>query len=127
MNKAENIYWDSFGNAKTPAKRSRTARKRRAAATKAERRTAPWWLSFIIVTSIFVMLCISINYRAFTEMRTEVDQNARLGVQIQSLQDENLALQEEIHSLRTDPKLIEREARRIGIGLQRQTVPVPAN
>jgi cell division protein FtsB len=73
------------------------------------------------------MLCVSINYRAFTEMRTEVDQNARLAGQIQSLMDENLALQEEIHSLKTDPKLIEREARRIGIGLQQQTVPVPSN
>lgn len=126
MNKAENIYWDSFGNAKTAAKRSRSARKPRAAA-KADRRTAPWWLSFIIVLSIFVMLCVSINFRAFTEMREEVDQNAKLGVQIQSLQDENLALQEEIHSLKTDPKLIEREARRIGIALKEEKVPVPAN
>ena len=126
MNKAENIYWDSFGNAKTVAKRSRTARKPRAAA-KADRRTAPWWLSFIIVLSIFVMLCVSINFRAFSEMREEIDQNARLAVQIQSLMDENLALQEEIHSLKTDPKLIQREARRIGIDLKEEKVPVPTN
>ena len=126
MNKAENIYWDSFGNGRTPAKRSRTTRKSRVAA-KAAPRTAPWWLSFIIVLSIFVMLCVSINFRAFTEMHEEVDQNARLAVQIQSLQDENLALQEEIHSLKTDPKLIQREARRIGIALREEKVPVPAN
>jgi len=126
LNKAENIYWDSFGNGKTPAKRSRTTRRSRVTA-KADRRTAPWWLSFIIVTSIFVMLCVSINFRAFTEMREEVDQNARLAGQIQNLMDENLALQEEIHSLKTDPKLIQREARRIGIGLKEEKVPVPAN
>ena len=126
MNKAANTYWDSFGNGRTQAKRSRTARKPRATA-KADRRTAPWWLSFIIVTSIFVMLCVSINFRAFTEMREEVNQNARLAGQIQSLMDENLALQEEIHSLKTDPKLIQREARRIGIDLRQEKVPVPAN
>jgi len=126
LNKAENIYWDSFGNAKTVAKRSRTARKSGSVAT-ADRRTAPWWLSFIIVTSIFVMLCVSINFRAFTEVREEVDQNAKLAGQIQSLQDENLALQEEIHSLKTDPKLIQQQARRIGIDLKGEKVPVPAN
>ena len=73
------------------------------------------------------MLLVSINFRAFTEMREEVDQNARLAGQIQNLMDENLALQEEIHSLKTDPQLIQREARRIGIALSEQKVPVPAN
>ncbi len=93
-------------------------------AAKTERRTAPWWLSFIIVTSIFVMLCVSINFRAFTEMRNEVEQNARLAGHIQNLMDENLALQEEIHTLKTDPLVVAREAKRIGIDLK---VPVPAN
>lgn len=102
-------------------------RKRRATAAKMSRRTAPWWLSFLIVASIFVMLLVSINFRAFTEMREEVDQNARLAGQIQNLMDENLALQEEIHSLKTDPQLIQREARRIGIALSEQKVSVPAN
>lgn len=101
-------------------------RKRRVAA-KAERRTAPWWISFLIVTAIFVMLCVSINYRAMSEVREEADQNARLAGQIQSLMDENLALQEEIHSLKTDPHVIGREAKRIGLGIQQQKVPVPAN
>lgn len=60
-------------------------------------------------------------------MREEVDQNKRLAGQIQNLMDENLALQEEIHSLKTDPNVIQREARRIGIGLNEEKVPVPAN
>jgi cell division protein FtsB len=73
------------------------------------------------------MLCVSINYRAFVEMREEVDMNGRLSSQIQNLMDENLALQEEIHTLKTDPKAIVREAKRVGIDLQQQRVPVPAN
>lgn len=72
------------------------------------------------------MLTVSINYRALTEARDEADKNERLGVQLQSLKDENLALQEEIHTLRTDPRVIEREAKRIGIALEHDTkVPVP--
>jgi len=72
------------------------------------------------------MLTVSINYRALTEARDEADKNERLGVQLQSLKDENLALQDEIHTLRTDPRVIEREAKRIGIALEHDTkVPVP--
>ena len=73
------------------------------------------------------MLLVSINFRAFTEMREEVDQNQRLAGQIQNLMDENLALQEEIHTLKTDPVVIGREARKIGIVLQQEKVSVPSN
>jgi cell division protein FtsB len=73
------------------------------------------------------MLCVSINFRAFTDVRNEVEQNSHLAGQIQNLVDENLALQEEIHVLKTDPRVIQREAKRIGIGLQQEKVPVPAN
>ncbi len=73
------------------------------------------------------MLLVSINFRAFTDVSAEIDQNRHLAGQIQNLMDENLALQEEIHSLKTDPHVIQREARRIGIALQPNTVPVPAN
>lgn len=75
-------------------------------------------MSLTIVTSIFVMLTVSINFRAFREVREEADQHTRLGEQIQNLMDENLALQEEIHTLKSDPRVIEREARRIGIDLK---------
>jgi cell division protein FtsB len=89
--------------------------------------TAPWWLSFLIVASIFVMLCLTINFRAFSEVRAEVDQHTRLNSQIQNLMDENLALQEEIHTLKTDPVVIQREAKRIGIAVRDEKVPVPVN
>lgn len=126
MSKAADIYWDSSPKASKPVKRQRTNRERRAA-TALERRTAPWWLSVVIVTSIFVMLCVSINFRAFSAVREESGQNVLLSNQIQNLMDENLALQEEIHLLKTDPGMIEREARRLGIQVYSEKVPVPAN
>lgn len=73
------------------------------------------------------MLCISINFRAFSAVREEAGENVQLSNQIQSLMDENLALQEEIHLLKTDPRMIEREARRLGIPVNSEKVPVPAN
>jgi hypothetical protein len=60
-------------------------------------------------------------------MREEAEKNTQLAGRIQSLMDENLALQEEIHTLKTDPLVIKREAQRIGIDLRQEQVPVPAN
>ena len=126
MSKAANIYWDNATTANTATRRSpsRTRRPRVVAAT---RRTTPWWVSFAIVVSIFVMLGISINFRAWTEVKEEAAQNTQLASQIQNLMDENLALQEEIHTLKTDPIVIQQQARKIGIGLRREKVSVPAN
>lgn len=115
MSKAANIYWDNSQSRSTTVRRTA---KSRGPVTRTRRRTAPWWLSSLIVTSIFVMLIISINFRAFTEMREEASQNTRLATQIQSLTDENLALQEEIHTLKTNPEIIQREAKRIGVDLR---------
>ena len=101
---------------------------RRRCATVAKRgRTAPWWLSFVIVVSIFVMLGVSINFRAYTEAQEEATKNSLLATQIENLQDENIALQEEIHTLKTDPDVIKVEARRIGMHFQPNQVPVPVN
>lgn len=72
----------------------------------------------LLVTAIFGMLTVSINYRAFREMRDEAAQNTHLTSQIQNLMDENLALQEEIHAIKSDPRVIQREAKRIGIDLK---------
>jgi cell division protein FtsB len=93
-------------------------RRKPAAKAVAAKRTTPWWLSAVIFTAIFGMLLVSINYRAFTEMRDEASQNATLQTRVQSLMDENLQLQEEIHGLKTDPNVISREARRIGVSLE---------
>lgn len=73
------------------------------------------------------MLVVTINFRSFGEVREEAIQNTRLASQIENLADENLALQEEIHSLKTDPNSIARQAKRIGMNLRGEKVSVPAN
>lgn len=66
------------------------------------------------------MIGVSINFRAFVETRQEAAENQKLNGQIQNLMDENLALQEEIHSLKSDPAAISAQAKRIGIDLKKQ-------
>jgi cell division protein FtsB len=75
----------------------------------------PRFAALAIVASLAFMLCLTINYRAFSEMSREVDENQSLSWQIENLTNENLALQEEIHNLKTDSAVIRREARRSGL------------
>ena len=77
--------------------------------------TTPRYAALAIVASIAFMLCLTINYRAFSEMSREVDEQQTLSWQIKNLTNENLALQEEIHNLKTDSAVIRREARRLGL------------
>ena len=72
----------------------------------------------LVVTAMFGMVVISINLRTFREMKEETDQHTQLSNRIQNLMDENLALQEEIHTLKSDPKAIEREAKRLALSLK---------
>lgn len=60
------------------------------------------------------MLCLTINFRAYTELSREAQQNNDLNTQIETLTSENLNLQEEIYYLQNDSKVIEREARKFG-------------
>lgn len=73
------------------------------------------------------MLCLTINFRAFSELNKESAQNLMLENQIQSTTSENLALQEQIHYLKNDPATVEREARKFGLRRPKDKVPVPTN
>ena len=119
MNKAADIYWDKPGAIRRNSDRDERTRTVRSA--------GPRWLSFALIAVMSLMLCLTINYRAFTELRGEVNENKGLGDQIQNLTDENLALQDEIHNLKTDPKTIEREAKKLGLGSVKEKSLVPAN
>lgn len=72
------------------------------------------------------MLCIAINLRAFAELNAEIDLNQKLSSEVDQLADRNIAIQEEIHSLKTDPNTIEREARKLGMGRSNEKIFVPA-
>ena len=122
MNKAANIYSTNRYSSASPRRAIR-----RKPPVRPTHRNSPWWLSLIIVGSIFAMLCISINLRAFSSTRAEIEQHTRLSTEIQNLIDENLALQEEIHMIKTNPAVIKREANKIGVVLENHKFPVQTN
>lgn len=87
----------------------------------------PRYVALAIVASMAFMLCLTINYRAFSEMSREVDENQNLSWQIQTLTTENLNLQDEIHTLKTDSVTIQRETRRLGLADRSEQSPVQTN
>ncbi len=120
MSKVVATYWDNSSAISMPAKtRAKTARRTETA--------TPQWFVFAIIASITFMLCMAINLRAYTEMSSEIEQNERLSVELERLTNENLAIQEEINNLKTDPRTIEREARKIGLGRPNEKILVPIN
>ena len=99
---------------------------RKAKAKQNKKVNTQWWTIGVAVT-LTVMLCLTINYRAFSELSGENVENENLEKRIQSVTEENLALQEQIHYLRNDPGTIEREAGKFGYRRPKQKVPVPTN
>lgn len=73
-------------------------------------------MPFAVAGSITLMLCLTVNFRAFSELSQETHHNEILNLEVENLTKENLALQEEIHYLKSDSEVIEREARKLGLG-----------
>ncbi len=73
-----------------------------------------WW-GIGIVATLTLMLCLTINYRAFSEYSMESSENEQLQQQIESVTTNNLSLQEQIHYLKNDPETVAREARKFGL------------
>jgi cell division protein FtsB len=122
LSKVATTYWDNISLPRVssrPKMRTQMKSKRESA--------TPQWFVFTVVVSITFMLCLTINMRAFTELNSEVELNQRLNVDVDRMTNENLALQEEIHNLKTDSNTIEREARKLGMSRSGEKVLVPAN
>ncbi len=81
----------------------------RAKTAKAQTKTTPQWFAYAVIASITCMLCMAINLRAFSEMSAELQQNERLSLAVEQLSNENLGLQTEVHSLKSDSHAVERE------------------
>jgi cell division protein FtsL len=90
-------------------------------------RAIPKWVPFAVAASITLMVCLTVNFRAFSELRQEMDQHQTLNSQIENITSENLSLQEEIHYLKSDSSTIEREAKKFGLARSKEKVSVPAN
>ncbi|MCA1590823.1 MAG: septum formation initiator family protein [Acidobacteria bacterium] len=76
------------------------------------------------------MICVTVNYKAFSKLDQEVDRNTELNERIDAVTSENISLQEEIHYLKNDPATIERQAKKFGLlpstNGSKNKVPVPA-
>ncbi len=126
MNKVATTYWDNQQTISLSAFGGRSRAKTAATKTSGEKVT-PQWMIFAVVASMTLMLCMAINLRAYSIMSGEAQQNERLSTEIEQLTSENLAIQEEIHNLKTDATAIEREARKIGLSRANEKILVPSN
>ncbi len=85
----------------------------------------PQWFIFTVIVLITFMLCLAINFRAFSDLRSETGENQQLNTEMQNLTNKNLLLQEEIQNLKHDPRTIEREARKLGMSRPNEKILVP--
>ena len=83
------------------------------------------WVPLAVPILMTLMVCATVNYRAYSELSRERTEFETLGQQVDAVTSENLSLQEEIHYLKTDPETIRREAQKLGILPRVQKVPVP--
>ena len=88
MSKVADTYWTNSQTITIPA-----ARTRKKAAGRANT-TTPHWFLFVVVASVFFMICLAVNIRAVSEMSAEAQQNSQLATDVEKLSVENLALQE---------------------------------
>lgn len=120
MSKVADTYWTNSQTISVSTRnRMKTARRTKS--------STPQWFLFVVVVSITFMLCLAVNFRAFSEMRAEAEQNNQLSTDVEILSGENLSIQEEIHNLKNDSQTIEREARKIGMSRPNEKILVPTN
>ena len=107
----------------------RTRRKRQPALKfpKKRKRILPRWASYGATAIFVIVLCLTINFRAYTELSREVEQNENLNSRIEEMTSDNLGLQEEIYYLQNDSEVIKREAKKFGFRAKEKKVPVPAD
>ena len=100
---------------------------KRPAVRKERKRILPRWMPYGATAIFAAVLCLTINFRAYTELSSEIDQNKSLNSEIEKVTSENLDLQEEIYYLQNDSSTIEREAKKFGFQRKEKKVSVPAD
>jgi cell division protein FtsB len=125
LSKVAITYWDHESLVSMPKLQTRPGTK---VSMKSNRESiTPQWFVFAVIVFITFMLCLTVNFRAFSELNSEIDENHRLNKEVEQLTNQNQLIQEEIHNLKRDPKAIEREARKLGMGRPDEKVFVPTN
>lgn len=111
-----------MGRAVSKRHRSRAVKPLRWRKEPRAKKLMPSWLPYVTAISLILMLCLTINHRAYSELAKETREFEELNKKIQNATSENLSMQEEIHYLKTDPITIEREARKYGLSRKKEKV-----
>ncbi len=123
MNKVASTYWGNSVSMPKLQKRQKTK-----VSMKSNREsTTPQWFFFAVVVFITFMLCLTVNFRAFSELSLEMGENQKLNSEIEQLKNRNQAIEQEIDKLKTDQKMIEREAHKLGMGRADEQIFVTQN
>lgn len=85
-------------------------------------RILPRWVPTAAALTLVFMLVLTVNYRAYSELTKESKVFEELNDKVQQATTENLSMQEEIYYLKSDPKTIEREARKYGLARPKEQV-----
>lgn len=112
MSKVASIYWENNQAVTTPGLRPKSKTRMK---SNRESASPPWFFLAVIAFTGF-MICLTVNFRAFSELNTEIEQHQKLTLEVEQLSDGNFLLKQEIRNLKTDPKTIETEARKLGMG-----------
>lgn len=124
---ADNTYWTNRRGTSSRSGHPAAVRRAPSGAKKARDITKQQWWAFGVAGALTLMLCLTINFRAFSELSQESAKKSSLENQIQTTTSENLALQEQIHYLKNDPGTVERESRKFGLQRPKNKAPVPTN
>ena len=116
MKQADATYSNRSRNPRRPAKGPRKTTS-----------IMPRWVPYGVTALFALVLCFTINFRAFTELDREAEQHEMLNQEIEKLTSENLNLQEEIYYLHNDSTVIEREAKKFGFQRKEKKVSVPVD
>jgi FtsZ-binding cell division protein ZapB len=108
--------------AKVVAKRRRVVNKPLRWRKEPRKRVLPGWLPVAASVTLVLMLVLTVNYRAFSELKKESKVFEELNNKVQQATTDNLSMQEEIYYLKSDPKTIEREARKYGLARPKEQV-----
>ena len=112
---------------KVVAKRRRVVNKPLRWRKEPRKRVLPGWLPVAASVTLVLMLVLTVNYRAFSELKKESKVFEELNDKVQQATTENLSMQEEIYYLKSDPKTIEREARKYGLARPKEQVSQAGN
>jgi len=121
LSKVASIYWENSNAVTSPRLRPRSKTR-----MKSNRESAtPQWFVFAVVVFTTFMICLTVNFRAFSELNTEIEQNQNLNLEIEQLTNQNALIKQEIYNLKNDPKTIETEAKKLGMGRENETILMP--